>query len=308
MQKMDCDVQNLIDSVILNEDVLNIWREVLSGGDTYKDHPLHDIVEHQKEIFIKEKMNPKEEGFVVGAPWNGNLLSAKILFLGSNPGFTPGAINYRRMDDGTFCLNGKPVCVDAVRDSFTEAFEKAALTKKGYITVQLANGKNKRGGVPYWRGVRKFVKNFFGYVPRSGEDAGEYTKRLMADALVMEVVPFASQSEDLLTDCLLKYCWENFSEKIIARSDARVVLLVGGKARRTFAKLIYDDKQDQEKAIHLLENGGIIDYDFAKAGRPRKVTSVSHFSYWGHPKNMGPDGLFSPANSNNLQTLRNEYI
>lgn len=86
----DCNkkLDSLMDSVILNDEIYELWNTRFSVKGKHH-HILADLIgcQYGKEL---DKISMGEtNGYQIAEPWNGDLLNADILFLSSNPGFTP---------------------------------------------------------------------------------------------------------------------------------------------------------------------------------------------------------------------------
>jgi hypothetical protein len=317
-----------MDNVLSNAAVLEIWEQLINGvapnaikTQKPKDIVLKDIVLHQYNAY-PDKITAKKEGFHVGAPFNGFLGEAPLLFVGSNLGFTPsslaprlkgkdvnGEVIFEMFDENTGAWVHKGI--NDVRDFCYNVFQNTHTTNSGNLTVRrlIKGGKlsSKPGGVPYWKGMRDSTEKFFGKeyfdmkysgrYPNQNKNNAKYTKLIMEKVASTEIVPFGSQDESVLDNNLLTHCWSEFTEKIIAESDAKLVILVGSKAKDTFIQLASPTNgMSKANAKYTLEAGDFVKFDFN--GVKKLVISVGHFSSncynCEYRKKCAPDSLSDP--------------
>jgi hypothetical protein len=89
---MDDRLNSLMEDIIGNPEVKTVWERLLradgaDGGNTSWES--YDIVPHQYDLYREKRMEPGVEGYHVASPWSGDIEKARVLFLGSNPGFVP---------------------------------------------------------------------------------------------------------------------------------------------------------------------------------------------------------------------------
>jgi hypothetical protein len=259
-------------------------------------------------------MNPAAEGYHTGSPWNGDIEKAPVLFLGSNPGFTPRSFAPRlHMLDGETFYTFEPdnagakatrYSLDDVkifcRDIFQSDDYSPIDSKLSFsVSVIARNGtkKPKNNGVPYWNVGYRFAEKLLemdkGYSDNAIlTDRKRHMRDVMKNVVFMEVVPFASKSDGVLSDALLDWCWQNFTEKILPLAAAPVVVLVGNRARDTFLRNIPDG--DGANALDAFKSGGIYGHKFGRADK--KVVAVEHFSGrrgWLLPENYFSGGVLT---------------
>lgn len=262
MEDRSKKLDSLMDSVILNDEIYELWNTRLSV-DNKPDHFLSEFIDVQyncpKKVETKEP--PEIRGYQIAEPWNGDLLNADIMFLSSNPGFDP-IERFPRYHGGKgenikFSFYEKNnsknewLSIKEVRDFFKNRFNKIPYTKSGVPSIyrdagiQSSNINNndtapiKPRGVRFWKIIANMTEAL---LERTLEDKNKevasYKRELFRHIVSMEIVPFKSKNESILNDKILDCCWKKYSSKIFNMSGASIVFLTGKKAQETFCRCV----------------------------------------------------------------------
>jgi len=162
-------------------------------------HPCHKIVNCQKDL----------NEFQLPEPWTGDISSAPILFISSNP-----SINEEEAYP-TVSWNE-----DEVSDFFENRFEENAYWTRDARYVLLKNRKEyNHDWVRFWASVRKRSEELLG---RSATPGRDYA--------MTEVVHCKSREEAGVTESI-SICSKKWIEPIMSHSNAKIVVLLGNRAR-----------------------------------------------------------------------------
>ena len=162
-------------------------------------HPCHKIVNCQKDL----------NEFQLPEPWTGDISSAPILFISSNP-----SINEEEAYP-TVSWNE-----DEVSDFFENRFEENAYWTRDARYVLLKNRKEyNHDWVRFWASVRKRSEELLG---RSATPGRDYA--------MTEVVHCKSREEAGVTESI-SICSKKWMEPIMSHSNAKIVVLLGNRAR-----------------------------------------------------------------------------
>ena len=154
--------------------------------------------------------------FQVPEPWSGNLKTAPILFLGSNPSIsTSDNPDYREKYPSWSWSDSE------IEDFFSNRFGdgKKLWIKDGIYTL-LESGNHKKKYVRYLAAIRKRAEELLGRRVKPGED---YVNS--------EVVHCKSKGESGVKEAS-ETCIELYLRRIIAESGAKVIVCLGDFAER----------------------------------------------------------------------------
>jgi hypothetical protein len=175
-------------------------------------------------------------------PWSGELESAPLLFLSSNPAIdpkerypTPSWSDAERVDFFRHRFSGGT-------EAWTQDFR--TLLKDGSYDTALRAGK-------YWREIHNRATELLGDNARPG-----------VDYAFSEVVHCKSSSNDGVDEARLE-CASRYLDRVLAASPARVIVLIGTHAWRVFSEWYGGPAAFGEPAEAL-----------AVAGRERMVISL----------------------------------
>ncbi|MDD7649789.1 hypothetical protein [Cloacibacillus porcorum] len=292
----DCNkkLDSLMDSVILNDEIYELWNTRFSVKGKHH-HILADLIgcQYGKEL---DKISMGEtNGYQIAEPWNGDLLNADILFLSSNPGFTPEE-KFPRYHGGKgenikFSFyeknssQNKWLSIREVRDFFKNRFNETPYTNSGIPSINIIKDgeeQKKPRGVKFWKIIAKITEDFFRCkLEDKIQDIKSYKIEIFKHIVSMEIVPFKSKSDNILSNAVLNYCWKKYSREIFRESNAPVVFLIGKKAQETFCHCELNYKYDE--AISLLKEGKILHYE------NKKIVALPHLSL------RKPESFFLPS-------------
>jgi hypothetical protein len=260
--------------IIDNPDIHDLLTDALAGR-PLRDHPFKELVKSQIDDYAKHGTTLAEEGFHPGQPWVGNIATAHILFLSSNPAFTYNE-NYPRYFAPTksFAMPDKtPLSLASVRPLLHDCFRKNPV-KDMVLKINIVGDGQK--AVPYWGCVRNNVEWLLSGAAKNamknaaGSKCG-YARMLMSCTVCMEIVPFKSNNEKGVAAALDK-CWDDFTRHILPHAAAPIFVLVGAKVRDTFLRKALDAKE-YTKAEKIFNNREIYRYTDAR-GTQRNVVNV----------------------------------
>ncbi len=178
-------------------------------------HPCYDLVSLQKE-------GP----FQCPEPWSGDISQAKILFVSSNPSIS---------EDDVVPIYNCSWSMDDIVGFYKNRFNgnyisegtKALKTDGRYINIQ------------YWSFVKKRAEELLKRTPCPGTDYA-----------LTEIVHCKSKQEIGVKLKAIKKCAELYMDRILSLSAARVIIVIGAKAKKWFVvKYELDDQcKYQEKS------------------------------------------------------------
>jgi hypothetical protein len=170
------------------------------------------------------------EGSVMHRPeaWTGNLATAPIIFLASNPSFdvTENFPSWNRN------LWTEENITDFVVNRFTTNLErKYGATQSNSLDLQdrtIGTDRSLANKVDYWVWVRKYVAFILGKKVESISAIEDY--------VMTELVHCKSANEEGVMQAL-ETCSEKWFEKIMAQSPAKLLFVAGAKAGEAFAQI-----------------------------------------------------------------------
>lgn len=161
----------------------------------------------------------------IAEPWVGHLDAAPILFIASNPGWDEG--------DGGIAPEGEAEDEDKLIDRFVSYFDKDKKYSVDGIRGLNADGKPQLRWVRYWAFAKRRAMELLSPTVVPG-----------LDYALTEVVHCNSKSE--ATGAVweaLKECGPRYLHPVLARSPAKLVVVVGKVAAAEFARQGYDPAQ-----------------------------------------------------------------
>ena len=215
---------------------------------TSSSHPCHKIVSCQNNIDV----------FQLPEPWTGNLSSAPILFVSSNP-----SIN----KDEAYPTKSKSWSEDEVVDFFENRFEsnriwtRASPSQARYVLLKDRKSYHD-DWVRFWSSARKRSEELLDHAPVPGRDYA-----------LTEVVHCKSEDEEGVSESI-SICSQKWIEPILEHSNAKIVVLVGALAR------------DVCSDIWNIDNSQSVHFNVLAGHRPRAVVILPHPNARNVPKKI----------------------
>lgn len=174
---------------------------------TDDDHPCRKIVEYQsKELGITDFQLPE--------PWNGNIDTAEILFISSNPSINKD----EHYPTDNWCNND-------ITDFFTARFEN------------MHKSKYSR----YWHSIFKWA----GWILLNKQSDEKLSETELASIrskiAVTEVVHCKSKSEYGVKECA-RYCTHKWLDKVLTAFNGNIIVVVGRAARGCLKDYAFGNK------------------------------------------------------------------
>ena len=189
--------------------------------------------------------------FQVPEPWSGDIENAPILFVGINPGFTPGELypklnspnpnNPSWIDPQSFGLFD----LDKVEDFFENRFNHKHTHLNPYVKIQ-----NKKGKLSFSvrmnDGSYKNVRGYWNYIQSISDIISDLllnnnSQKTMPgkDYALTELVHCKSLSIDYITTDCYKKCANSFFNDILnVATNLRYLIVIGAKPRKYVSKLL----------------------------------------------------------------------
>ena len=312
------DLSALIREIVCNEKIYKIWGNILKDDNSDKDSPFFEIVKYQKTVYEEEGYDPRQGGFHIGQPWNGALKGASILFLSSNPGITLNSRCPRyHVEDKKFTWYGRgteEVSIEGIEEFFNNRFQTEPFLpgakKLPSLSVCIKDTKDINGkkvvnegadprpkpyGVAFWRGIRDIARDL---LPEEisvlgDQDKKNYVRNVMKHVVSTEIVPFVSMEEKGVknNEKVIDECWDSWTKKILDNSRAPVFVLIGGKAKDKFLRILKTHMGSEEEGIaekaFAYNHPGIYEYRTETHPEPRYVIAVRHPNFRGNHKLPG---------------------
>ena len=199
-------------------------------------HPCHKVVTWQIDKF--RSIVREVQGSIMHRPepWTGELATAKIIFLASNPSFDPDenfpSWNENQWNEENIALFGAERFTSSTTRKYGATDSKEKSTRDRTIGI---NGQPSKKAVRHWSWVRQFAAYAMGK-PVSQTSA-------ISDYVMTELVHCKSRGEAGVPQALT-YCSEKWFEKIMAISPAEVIFVAGAKAGEAFATLYRNQVPD----------------------------------------------------------------
>lgn len=181
-----------------------------SGVASAEKHPCFQVVRSQDAY-----AGP----FQVPEAWAGNLASAKVVFLSSNPAISAG--NPMAKQASKRIAEKYPTTEwddELIADFMINRFTRGWVENRKHLKVDGSRGSKE----PYWGWIERETKSLL------GEEIVWHE-----EAVMTEVVHCKSSSEEGVMRAA-SHCYSQHMDRILNASSARLVVIVGQKAARTF--------------------------------------------------------------------------
>lgn len=196
------------------------------------NHPCNGVISWQAQAW-----NPpiqEIQGSLMHRPeaWTGDLVKAPIIFLASNPSFDPKE-NYPSWDNSLW--SDEDIAAFGAERFTEDKFRKFGVTESRSLAGQdrtIALDGTYSDQVQHWVWVRKYVSHILG---KNAEDTSA-----IDDYVMTELVHCKSPSEEGVMDAL-DMCSDQWFEKIMAQSPAKLIFIAGAKAGEAFARIYKDE-------------------------------------------------------------------
>jgi len=188
-------------------------------------HPCHTIVSWQADQFEPNIVDIVGSQLQRPEPWTGDLSSAKIVFLSSNPSFDPNENfpnwNREQWNDESISLFGaERFTISRSRNYGATDSEDGSIRDR---TIDLQGKLSKE--VSHWRWVRQFAAFTL------GKSVSETSAR--TDYVMTELVHCKSTHEQGVLQSL-SHCTDKWFETIMLNSPAKIIFVAGAKAAEAF--------------------------------------------------------------------------
>jgi hypothetical protein len=202
--------------------------EVQSALDS-PSHPCHGVVSWQSKQWLPNITTIAESPMHRPEAWTGDITTAPIIFLSSNPSFNPKE-NYPNWITSQWSL-------DKVIDFALNRFSSNQLRMYGateYGSLKNFDRTVEHGGalsksrVRYWSWVRKFVSHIL--------EKPENQVSAINDYVMTEIVHCKSTYEEGVVSARKK-CKDKYLERILALSPAELIFVVGKNAALDMASI-----------------------------------------------------------------------
>jgi hypothetical protein len=188
------------------------------------DHPCRKIIESQNAASLSN--------FQLSEPWNGQIETAPILFLSSNPSIDPAEI-YPTWSSSD----------DEVKDFFSNRFagEQKEWVRDGKHFLKKDGSYSK--AVNFWSAVRKRAEELFQRDVVPG-----------VDYALSEVVHCKSRQEIGVVDAM-NFCSRRYLKEILSVSGAIVIVILGDKSK-TMVKEVLNISENEINSSTPVYVGG----------------------------------------------------
>ena len=246
-------IDEIIRDVAYNQDIDALMSEYLMGKNL-SQNPLRDFVQYQINECKRNNLELEKEGFQIGEPWNGDILNAPILFLSSNPAFNFNEASPRYMGNGKIVMPAhennpeEGVDLDYIKNFLRYRIQSSpAYSTRDDLGIPLKDGNVYR--VNYWKNVKNrieeilpdSIKKTWQAMVQNGEmTQRNYAQKLMKYAVCMEIVPFRSNGQFGVNQSSINYCWDKFTQKILALSGASIFVIVGNNNNAAAPMYVFD--------------------------------------------------------------------
>ena len=204
-----------------------------------KSHDCNAVCKFQYDIIQKangSKQEVTKAMFHVPEPWNGDLKTAEILFVSSNPSIDLDEKKFPKFESEEWSEDKKDGVVD-------------------FFSKRLESYKNN-----YWTGIRKYTAWILEVTDPSWapdkENEEDKIKEIASRVALTEIVHCKSEKECGASEAA-KTCFEKYTKKVIeyflktrsASGNKKTVVFIGGLARNTVCNQARTDKVnvDREK-------------------------------------------------------------
>lgn len=215
------------------DEVAELALDISSCGEVNKaleneNHPCHDVVKWQADQWEPPVLQITNSKMHRPEAWTGDLRTAPMMFLSSNPSFNPKE-NFPNWHSAEW---KKEEIIDFAVNRFSEiphrkfgATESSILAEKDR-TIGFKGEVSER--VPHWRWVRQFASLVY------GKDISESSA--VNDYVITELVHCKSPHEQGVIRAL-GMCKSKWLERILALSPAKLIFVAGVKSGADFANL-----------------------------------------------------------------------
>ena len=206
--------------------------EVLEAIDK-NSHPCHKVVDWQNKQWLPLISEVKSSKLHRPEAWTGNLLSAPIIFLASNPSFNADE-NY---PDWSTDWQDEEI-IEFATHRFVEEGERtfgAIDSGPNRDKTFLLDGTPSENSVAYWREIRGRVAEIL------NKETGDVSAH--EDFVMTEMVHCKSHKEIGVNEALL-HCSKLFMDRIFTLSPASIVIVMGAKPGQQLVKLYSDIPPD----------------------------------------------------------------
>jgi len=196
-----------------------------------RNHPCHSVVKWQADKWDPKIQVVEDSKMHRPEPWTGDLASAPIIFLASNPSFGPDE-NFPSWESHWTEEGIADFGSHRFRTSFKEGYgaSDGPTYKQADRYVDL-RGEFSRGSVSHWQWVRRFAS--FVLV----KDLDRVSAH--SDYVMTELVHCKSPHEEGV-DRAMGRCKEKWFDQIMAVSPAKLIFLAGVVAAKDFVELYKD--------------------------------------------------------------------
>lgn len=194
-----------------------------------KSHPCHKVVNWQTTQWSPVDSQENFSKFHRPEAWTGNLSSAPIIFLASNPSFNAD----ESYPDWSEDWEEKKI-LDFATHRFVEEGERnfgAIDSGPNRDKTFLLDGTPSENSVAYWREIRGRVAEIL------NKETGDVSAH--EDFVMTEMVHCKSHKEIGVNEALL-HCSKLFMDRIFTLSPASIVIVMGAKPGQQLVKLYSD--------------------------------------------------------------------
>ena len=206
-------------------------------------HPCHKVVDWQTKQWSPLISEVKSSKLHRPEAWTGNLLSAPIIFLASNPSFNADE-NY---PDWSTDWQDEEI-IEFATHRFVEEGERtfgAIDSGPNRDKTLLLDGTPSENSVAYWREIRGRVAEIL------QKDSDQVSAH---DDFVMTELVHCKSHKEIGVSNALKECAKNFIDRIFENSPASIIIVMGAKPARQFVKLYPEIPRDWGFWIDKEEN------------------------------------------------------
>lgn len=295
--------------IIFNDDVFKLWDKIAACKDRSELEALKDILTNDSQKTIVgiilsqvrayKDRNLSEAGFQLPEPYCGDIGNAEVVFLSSNPGFTPNERfpRYHGGDKGNRQYSwyglkqGHPEKKEAsdltetvILDFFKKRFSENIKSKQGSLaTVDvLKNGDTESKPVLFWENLVIFSAKLQGLgdvqiseARKCDDEEGQFAKKVLKKMALIDVVPYKSQSE-IGVHAIIKDYMKNHTQYLLAKSEAGLVILVGSKVKNAFLEVLNQSQSIIKTDVNVNTAWPLY---VTIGGQSKMVMWVPHFSH-----------------------------
>jgi hypothetical protein len=206
-------------------------------------HPCTDVVRVQAGSIATVQ---------VPEPWSGRIEHAPILFVSSNPSIS---------SEESYPVWSEPA--DVRVDYFVNRFEGGPGRVEGGTRFPLAlpapdGPTHSKRAVPFWAAAKNCARLILGREPMPGEDY----------ALTEDV--HCKSTGETGVESAARYCTQTWMERILALSDARIIVIYGDQARASIGADLLGEALPVNRLLRR-----------SMGGRDRLLVTLRHPNYYG---------------------------